>query len=99
MALTMIHPASSWFEIGDCPGICPRNLQQRVRMENNQQLLPIMGSGLLFIKETESAENEGFVISHYELDLHQRNIDMADNGHFFCQIALMITSKGKENQV
>jgi hypothetical protein len=49
-------------------------------MDNDEQLLPPnMGSGLLLNKETENADNEGFVVFH-DLDLRQINTDMDTNG-------------------
>jgi hypothetical protein len=52
-------------------------------MDNDKQLLlPNMGYGLLFNKETDKADNEGIVISH-NLDLRQMNTDMDNNGLIF----------------
>jgi hypothetical protein len=68
-------------------------------MDNDEQLLlPNMGSGLLFNKDVENADDEGLVISH-DLDLRQMNTDMDDNGLIFLPDRTDDCFKGKKSQV
>jgi hypothetical protein len=65
-------------------------------MDNDEQLLlPNMGSGLLFNKDVENADDEGLVISH-DLDLRQMNTDMDDNGLIFLPDCTDDCFKGKK---